>query len=364
MARHIAITSGKGGVGKTSVSVNLAYQLVRMGYNVCLFDADLGLANVNILLGLTPQFNLKDVILNEKEMHDILIQHSEGLDILPGSSGFQEIVNLDPQEMQKLIGSFQEMDDYDFFIFDTSAGISKEVISFCIASPEVLVVITPEPTSLTDAYALVKVLSQRGYSGSIDVIVNRCRSSAHAKLVYNKFKSAAAKFLGIKIGILGVIMEDANVSDAVAAQKPFMAMYPGSAASKCIEKIAERLLDADAELFTALSTQNFWERCLNILGGPFRAGRKTETPNVGKEESIAQEAAKPAEQKGGKKSAAGEEKHVERERGDTPVEPNLLGEVALHLRTVSSELQLIRKSIERLAAVLPATAAGAEKNPE
>ena len=158
MPRIITVTSGKGGVGKTNITTNLSLHLAAMGFNPCILDADLGLANINILLGINPEHTLKDVINNNFKLSDIIIKDYNGIDIIPGSSGIEDMANIGQGSLDKLIESFSPINAYDFLFIDTAAGISSDIISFCLASNEIIIVITPEPTSLTDAYALLKVL--------------------------------------------------------------------------------------------------------------------------------------------------------------------------------------------------------------
>jgi flagellar biosynthesis protein FlhG len=284
MSRTITVTSGKGGVGKTNVSLNLAIQLAAMGKLTCLFDADLGLANINILLGLQPERDLKDVILNGLSIPEVLIRNQMGVDILPGSSGVAELADLSPDKVERLISSFEDMSGYDFILIDTSAGISKNVIGFCLASPEVLVVITPEPTSLTDAYALLKVLTLNGFKGGVRIIVNQCRDASHAKEVYNKFRAAVAKYLQVNLSPIGMIYHDPKVTEAVRRQTPLMALYPDCSAAKCIRKIAERLVANGTEDPMPSDSAAFWQRWLRLLGGPLklpeRKVKKPEPPAV------------------------------------------------------------------------------------
>ncbi len=279
MGRTITITSGKGGVGKTNVSLNLAIQLAAMGKLTCLFDADLGLANINILLGLQPERDLKDVILNGLSIPEVLIRNQMGVDILPGSSGVEELADLPPDKVERLITAFEDMSGYDFVLIDTSAGISKNVIGFCLASPEVILVITPEPTSLTDAYALLKVLTLNGFKGSVRIIVNQCRDASHAKEVYNKFRAAVAKYLQVNLSPIGMIYQDPKVTDAVRRQTPFMILYPECSAAKCIRKIAERLVANGTEDSMPSDSAAFWQRWLRLLGGPLKLPeRKVKRP--------------------------------------------------------------------------------------
>ena len=267
MSRTITIASGKGGVGKTNIALNLALHLSTYGQRVCLFDADLGLGNVNILLGLQPEYDLSDVILDGRDLKDIIIKIDNNIDILPGSSGLEEMGNLAPDRMQALIESLSEMDRYDFLLFDTPAGISRNVISFCLASSEVLLVITPEPTSLTDSFALLKILALNGFTGEAKVVVNQCKNSDVAALVYRKFKTAAMKHLNLDVSTLGAIYQDPKVMEAVRRQRPFLSLYPDSSASKCIRQIGDYLLTAGTEGSKEDDAAGFWSRCFKAIGG-------------------------------------------------------------------------------------------------
>ena len=277
MSRTITITSGKGGVGKTNISINLAVHLSKMGYRSCLFDADLGLANINILLGLQPEYDLNDVIFHGRKLKDILIRTEENIDILPGSSGVEEMANLETRQMRDLIDSLSEIEEYDFLLFDTSAGISKSVLSFCLASSEVLLVITPEPTSLIDAFALLKVMLLNGFKGESRLVLNQCKDLEVAKLVYKKFKSAVTKHLGIEISTMGIIYQDNKVAEAVQQQRPVLSLYPNTAASKCIKKLAEQIVSASAEHLEEPDMEGFWRRCIQLIKGPLDIpGKKKE----------------------------------------------------------------------------------------
>jgi flagellar biosynthesis protein FlhG len=268
MIRTVTITSGKGGVGKTNISVNLALHLATLGYRTCLFDADLGLANINILLGLRPEYNLEDVLLHHYDLQDIIIKNYEGIDIIPGSSGTEKLANLENEQVEHLIRSFSELDGYDFLLFDTSAGVSRSVIAFCLASSEVVLVITPEPTSLTDAYALLKILSLNGFTGSVKIVVNQCKSAPIAKLIYDKFKKTVKKYLPIDVMPLGIVVQDKKVVEAVSAQQALMLLYPESNASKCIKNITKHLLENQVEDLENLGMASFWTRCIHLIKSP------------------------------------------------------------------------------------------------
>lgn len=267
MSRTVAITSGKGGVGKTNISVNLALSLSRKGHQVCLFDADLGLANINILLGLEPDTTLVDVVKGGRAFTDIMMEY-EGVTIVPGSSGVEELADLSPSDRERLLQSFESLGGYDFILFDTSAGVSRDVVAFCLASSEVLLVITPEPTSLTDAYALLKILLLNGFKGQIRVVLNQCKTIETAQAVYRKFKAAASRHLNTEVSALGVIYEDTKVTDAVKGQKALLSMFPDSKAAKCIEKLAERLLAEETDDLEHPDMGTFWKKCLGLFSGP------------------------------------------------------------------------------------------------
>lgn len=266
--RTITVASGKGGVGKTHISLNLAISLSARGYRTCLFDADLGLANINILLGLNPEYDLEDVLAKGKSLGEIILCDPSGIDIVPGSSGVERLANLDADETAALIRSFDELEGYDFLLFDTSAGISRNVIAFCLTSCDVILVITPEPTSMTDAYALLKILTQNGYGGTARVVVNQCRDLKVAKSTYNTFKTTVEKFLKVDIAALGPVVWDQRVLDSVKSQGPLMNLYPRAQASRCIDYITNKILKeapTDRENF---EIRAFWTRCLQFISGP------------------------------------------------------------------------------------------------
>ncbi len=269
MAKIITVTSGKGGVGKTNISVNLAIYLAGAGYRTCLFDADMGLANVNILLGIYPEDNLADVIAGKKQLKDIVLKNVNGIDIIPGSSGVAKMAELPAETLHDLAQSFTEIDDYDYVIFDTSAGISKNVLSFCLSASEVVLVITPEPTSLTDAYALMKVLSLNGFTKTARVVVNQSKSPKIAQAAYTKLKDTVRKFLGVQLSPLGTVVADARVLEAVAAQQPLMVLYPNSQAARCIRSVGKNLLEKAGNA-DAFPMETFWHRCMEVFTAPLK----------------------------------------------------------------------------------------------
>jgi len=282
MSRIITVTSGKGGVGKTNITTNLSLHLAAMGFNPCILDADLGLANINILLGINPEYTLKDVINNNIELSDIIIKDYHGIDIIPGSSGIENIASIDQECLNKLIESFSPINDYDFLFIDTAAGISPDIISFCIAANEIIIVITPEPTSLTDAYALLKVLTNNGFDGNVLIIVNNCKSSAVAKKTYAGFKHVVIKYLSLNIKPLGVILEDSNIPQSVREQKPFIINFPDTIASKCLKIIAKNLINNISSDLETRDLESFWNRCIEN----FRNGLNIEAQYKEKPETL------------------------------------------------------------------------------
>lgn len=275
MAKVITIASGKGGVGKTSISLNLSLALAGAGYRVCLFDADLGLANVNILTGLYPEHGLAEVMAGTRTLKDIMIRDFNGIDIIPGSSGVEKLADLDTREAGRLISAFLELSAYDYFILDTSAGISSQVLSFCRASHEMILVATPEPTSLTDAYSLLKVMSRKKPLPGIRVVINQVSSVAAAKQAYAKLKKTVHKFLSIKISPLGILAKDPNVPIAVVSQIPFFILFPETQAARCIRNIALKLAKEPGE---DMPVEMFWDQCLNLLSRQRQAKKPPPAP--------------------------------------------------------------------------------------
>ena len=246
--RSIVITSGKGGVGKTSLSVSLSIALAQDGKSVTLVDADLGLANINVILGIIPKYNLYHVIKGKKKLKDIIIDVPEGIRIIAGASGFHQLANLEQKQRDEFISSMSELGNDDYLIIDTGAGISQNVISFIMAADEVIVVTTPEPTAITDAYGIIKAIASQGNDKQIRLIVNRVQSVAEGHRVAQRVINIAGQFLNIKVEELGFVYEDMYVPKSVRNQKPFIVSYPKSKASGCVKVIADRITNKDPEL--------------------------------------------------------------------------------------------------------------------
>jgi flagellar biosynthesis protein FlhG len=240
--RVISITSGKGGVGKTNITANLAYTLAGMKKRTLVIDADCGLANIDLILGLTPVYNLHHVLKGEKSLRETIIDGPGGIKILPSSSGIQEMSALSMNQKLALQDEFKVLQSPpEFVLIDTSAGITENVMYFNMVAREIIVVVTPEPTSLTDAYALIKILYQRHAKKRFRLLVNMVKSPDEAKEVYLRLAQATNHFLQLAIEHLGYIVYDENMSKAVKKQKLLAELYPDSPSIKCLREVAEKL---------------------------------------------------------------------------------------------------------------------------
>jgi len=261
--RALAVTSGKGGVGKTSISVNLAISLAQMGQRVTLFDADLGMANAEVLMGLVPPYSLYDVLYGGLTIEEVAVRGPLGINVISGGSGLVEMANLDRERRRHLLDVLSRAGrDDDFIIVDTGAGIGKNVLGFVAAAREVIVVITPEPTSLTDAYALIKVLDRFDVHREVGVVVNRAADQREAGRVFGRLLAVVERFLSIKLNSLGWIPEDRAVALAVKNQQPFVLANPASAASRSMAGVAGALLQKE----TPAAAGGFWSRLIRLFG--------------------------------------------------------------------------------------------------
>ena len=238
----VAVTGGKGGVGKTNVCVNLGLALSQMDRRVTLLDADLGLANVDILLGLKPRHTLKDVLDHSCSMRDVVVQGPENLRIVPAASGLQEMVKLGPAEHAGLIAAFSEIaHNMDVLLIDTAAGISDEVVNFLCAAQEIVVVVCNEPTSITDAYALIKILNQDFGINRIRVVANMVRNEEDGEIVFAKLTNVAERFLDVALLYAGAIPQDDQLRRAVQKQRCVLDLYPNAKSAKAFRKLAQQV---------------------------------------------------------------------------------------------------------------------------
>lgn len=238
----IAVTGGKGGIGKTNVSVNLSLALAGLGRRVVLLDADLGLANVDVLLGLKPKATLADVLEGKCDLRDVLIGGPGGIRIVPAASGAAKMVNLNPQEHAGLIQAFSDIgDNIDVLIVDTAAGIGESVVSFVRAAQEVLVVVCDEPTSITDAYALIKLLNRDYGMTRFRVLANMVNTPQDGRSVFAKLSKVTERFLDVALQYVGAVPYDEAVRKAVQKQRAVYDAYPRSKASLAIRGIAQKV---------------------------------------------------------------------------------------------------------------------------
>src|SRR5690554_5198968 len=237
--KFISITSGKGGVGKTSFTINLGITLSQMGYRVFIIDADLGTANVDVLLNIHSKYNLNHLLNREKDILEIVIEGPGGINLVPGGSGLQNLADLDEWQFNRLINNFQTLEKYaDFILIDTGAGLSRNVINFILASDEVIVVTTPEPHAITDAYAIIKVMDGRDSSLKPKLVLNRVDSPEEARHISEKMITVTERFLSLRLESLGYILDDTNVLKAIKKMRPFVLTEPSCPATLCVKNIA------------------------------------------------------------------------------------------------------------------------------
>jgi flagellar biosynthesis protein FlhG len=239
--RIITVTSGKGGVGKSNIVVNLSIALQKMGKKVIIFDADIGMGNDDIIMGCTSKYNVFDVISKGKEIQDVVLTGPFGVKLLAGGSALTKVEDLTESERNMFLNKLSALTGFDYIIMDTGAGVNKSVLGFIACSEDLVIVTTPEPTSLTDAYSLLKAVKHFNIKNSAKVIVNRSLDNKEADMTYNKFNNAVTKFLGMKLEYLGRISEDKKLAYAVRSQQPVIISYPYSEAAQDINRIASKI---------------------------------------------------------------------------------------------------------------------------
>lgn len=238
----IAVTSGKGGVGKSSIVSNMAYLLSSMGRLTYIFDADLSLGNIDVMFGMVPKFNVRDLIEGKKRITDVVADGPFGIKIIPATSGVAELSNLTMEERQILLSSFQEIPEYDFLIVDTSAGLSSNVVYFNAISEDVFIIVTPDPASLTDSYAVVKALRSKTGQKTFHILANLVRDEKEGLDIFKKIVTVADRFLDVYLNFFGFIPADNNVRLATRRQKLWAEHFPQSSATKALGKICDRLV--------------------------------------------------------------------------------------------------------------------------
>ncbi|HRY14329.1 MAG: MinD/ParA family protein [Candidatus Competibacteraceae bacterium] len=263
--RVICVTSGKGGVGKTNITVNLALALSLQNQSVMLLDADLGLANVDVILGLHPLYNLSHVISQERTLEEIIIAGPNGVRIIPASSGIKHMAELGPEENAGLVNAFSELNDsLDIMLIDSAAGISDSVVTFCRAAHEVVVVVCDEPASITDAYALIKLLSQDYDVDRFHILANRVVTAQEGRELFTKLVKVSDRFLDVTLNFFGSIPEDPQLRKAVQAQRAVVEAFPGSRSAEAFHRLATQVVSRWPMPRTASGyLQFFIERLIN-----------------------------------------------------------------------------------------------------
>ncbi len=260
-ARVVSVASGKGGAGKTSVAVNLAWALARAGRRVCLLDADLGLSNVDIYLGIRPEKTLEDVLFAGLPMEQAVVRAGRNVDVISGSSGVTRMAELDRERRAVLTREFSKLNSYDYLIIDNSPGIAAQVTSICLSSDDIVMVVNPEAASVTDAYAFIKVLKENGLWRQPLVLLNRCRDQRHARTVFERFNETTRRYLSVACRLLGAVPLDGNLPRSAALRQPVLETSPNSPAAQAFLN-AVRILDADYEEGGAgrSGVRDFWDQ--------------------------------------------------------------------------------------------------------
>jgi len=261
----IAISSGKGGVGKSNIVANLAIALTKLKNDVMIFDADLGLSNIDVLFQMAPKYNIQHVLNGEMSLKTIIAEGPHGIKILPASSGTQELTALNEFQRLKLLEEFDFFDvEPDVLLIDTAAGISENVAFFCVAAQEIIIITAPEPTALTDAYALIKVLSTRYQEKKFNVLVNSVKGQEEAIEIFRRLYLVAERFLNLSLDYLGYIPYDESVKDAVKMQRAFVDAFPNSPASKKIIELSHKIMNLEGKVKGSL--QFFISNLLSATG--------------------------------------------------------------------------------------------------
>jgi len=244
----ITVTSGKGGVGKSNFVVNLSITLAQMGKRILIFDADIGMGNDDVLMGIYPKYNVLDLINGNLSIEEVIVEGPGGVKLLPGGSGLNNIEDLQQNQRDLFLRKIEMLEGFDYIFIDTGAGINRSVLAFIACSDEFILVTTPEPTSLTDGYSLLKAVNHFKIKDKGNIVVNRIIDKNEGDNTYNKFQAAVNKFLSINVNYLGFVYEDRKLISAVREQKPFVISNPNCDAARCIRNIAEKLLGEEKEI--------------------------------------------------------------------------------------------------------------------
>jgi flagellar biosynthesis protein FlhG len=264
-SRVIAVASGKGGVGKTNVTINLALSLARRGIRVAIFDADMGTANVDLVLGLQPRYHLHHVVTGQKTLMEILVEGPNGLLVIPGASGLPDLADLPEAQREVLLRTLLTLDGMvDLLLIDTSAGVGRSVVQFILAAGELLLVTTPEPTAITDAYALIKVLAGYDIPISINLVVNGEQRRGEGTVTGHKLTAVIEHFLGRHVELIGVIPYDKSVSEAVRGQSPLLLSYPNAPAANAINDLSNKLWGGDKPDHVVWGIKSFLNHILSM----------------------------------------------------------------------------------------------------
>lgn len=258
----IAVTSGKGGVGKTNISLNLAVLAAQMGFRAMVLDADLGLANVHVVANVRPKYNLSHVIAGKKSIEEVIIPGPSGISIVPGASGIAELADLPEARRMKLVEQLHKLETQsDILFIDTSAGISRNVINFAAAADKVLVVTTPDPAAITDAYAIIKTIAHEEFYGEMGLVINMAENKIAANRTASGILSVCEQFLGVYVESLGYIVSDSHVPLAVRKRIPVVELFPRTHATFCMKELIHKILPKRAEP----EKPGFFKRFLNVL---------------------------------------------------------------------------------------------------
>lgn len=260
----ITVTSGKGGVGKSNFVVNLSIALQKMGKSVLIFDADVGMGNDDILMGYLPKYNVFDIINKNMNIEDVIIQGPLGVRLLPGGSGLNKIEEFTTKQREEFLSKITSLNNVDYIIMDTGAGINRSVLGFIACCNELIVITTPEPTSLTDAYSLLKVVNHFKLKKDAQVVVNRVIDIEESRNTFEKFNNAVDSFLKIKLSYLGYITEDKRLIQAVRQQEPFTIKYPNCNAAVDVQRIALRLMGS-GDQSNNIGVQGFFRKIFSIF---------------------------------------------------------------------------------------------------